>query len=106
LKKFAFHSFDHLHDSWIERKEFEDLSPEIKSCIQEIDTKVLKKNIGSNEKPEIVDVEHIRIKLVDKRLALQDLSKMMGWNAPSKVEVDQTVVDKTPPPQIVFVKKT
>lgn len=85
LAKFAFHSFEDIHDSWIERKDFDKLSSEIKSCIQEIDAKILKKNIGTDEQPEIVDVEHVKIKLVDKRGAIQDLAKMLGWNNPEKV---------------------
>ena len=93
LANFAFNSFDQIHDTWIERKDFDKLSPEIKACIQEIDTKVLKKNIGTSDIPEIVDVEHIKLKLVDKRGALQDLAKMLGWNNPS---VNINLNDDTP----------
>ena len=85
LKKFAFHSFDDLHNTWIERKEFESLSADVKACIQEIDTKVIKRNVGTEENPEMGEVEHIKIKLVDKRGALQDLAKMLGWNNPEKI---------------------
>jgi len=99
LHKFAFQSFDEIHDSWIERKEFNALSKDVKSCIQEIDTKILKKNIGTQDLPEIVDVEHIKVKFVDKRGALQDLAKLLGWNNAEKViqtnvNIDATELDK------------
>lgn len=87
LKKFAFTGFQDINETWMERKDFEDLPNEVRSCIQEIDSKIQKKNIGDDDEVIIVDVEHIKIKLVDKRMALQDLTKMMGWNAPDKTDI-------------------
>lgn len=91
LKKFAFHSFDDIHDSWFKRKDFDKLPKEVKSCIQEIDTKILTRNIGTHDEPEIVDVEYVKIKLVDKRGALQDLAKLMGWNEAEKIDHSMTI---------------
>lgn len=87
LKKFASHSFDDIHTDWMTRKEFSELDKSIKDCIQEIDTKVLKKNIGTKKEPEIVDVEYVRLKLVDKKGAIQDLAKMLGWNEAENIVV-------------------
>lgn len=78
-KKIAFSSIAHLHKTWITRKEFEDLTSDQKDCIQEIDTKVLKKNIGTSESPEVVDVEHVKVKLYDKLKALEKLGQMIGF---------------------------
>jgi phage terminase small subunit len=98
LTKFAFHSFDEIHDTWIERKEFEALSKDVKACIQEIDTKVFKKDIGRDGEgtPVVVDVEHIRIKFVDKRASMETLIKLMGWNTPQKIDVTTRQADLTP----------
>ncbi len=85
-KKLAFSSIAHLHNTWIDRNELESLTQDQKDCISEIDTKILKKNIGNNENPEIVDVEHIKIKLYDKQKSLDAISKMGGYNEPEKHE--------------------
>jgi phage terminase small subunit len=90
-KKLAFSSIAHLHNKWIELKEFETLTDSQKDCISEIDTKVLKKNIGTNQEPEIVDVEYIKIKLYDKQKSLDAISKMLGFNEADKVELKNTI---------------
>jgi phage terminase small subunit len=84
LAKFAFHSFDEINESWFERKEFDKLPKSVKDCIQQIDTKIIRKIVDTNKGPQAVDVEYVNIKLVDKRGALQDLAKLMGWNNPEK----------------------
>lgn len=85
-KKIAFSSIAHMHNAWISLKDFELLTDEQRESIQEIDTKVLKKNIGTRDEPEIVDVEYIRIKLYDKLKGLDGINKMLGYNAPEKVD--------------------
>lgn len=85
--KIAFNSVAHLHNTWIERKELEDLTEEQKGCIQEVSTKVLTKNIGTRENPEVVDIEYVRIKTYDKQKSLEALADLLGYNAPKKTEV-------------------
>lgn len=85
--KIAFNSVAHLHNTWIERKELEDLTEEQKACIQEVSTKVLTKNIGTRDEPEIVDIEYVRIKTYDKQKSLEALADLLGYNAPKKTEV-------------------
>lgn len=89
-QKIAFSNITHLHNTWIERKEFEKLTEYQKACIQEIDTKIMTKNIGTSMKPEIVDIEHIKIKLYSKQSALDSISKMLGYNEPEKHALKQT----------------
>lgn len=86
--KLAFSSIAHLHNTWIERKDFEGLTEEQKSCIQEIDTKVKTEYQynSETEKKEPISVEYIRVKLYDKKAALDSLNKMLGYNAPDKTE--------------------
>ena len=78
--KLAFSSVAHLHNTWIERKEFDELTLEQKDCIQEISTKVLKTLI--DETP--TEVEYVKIKLYDKQKSLDSISKMLGYDAPIK----------------------
>jgi phage terminase small subunit len=85
-EKLAFSSIAHLHNTWIERKEFEELTNEQKSTIAEIQTRILKRNIGTEKEPDIVDVEEIKIKLFDKQKSLDSISRMLGFDAAEKVE--------------------
>lgn len=85
--KIAFSSIAHMHKDWIEREEFDKLTEEQKSCIKSISTKILKKNIGTSDDPEIVDVEYVKIELYDKQKSLDSISRMLGYYAPEKKEV-------------------
>ena len=81
LKQHAFSSIAHLHNSWITRKEFDELTDEQKNSISEISTSV-KKIPG--EGGSIMEVEYVKIKLYDSQKALEMLSKMLGYNEPEK----------------------
>jgi phage terminase small subunit len=85
--KIAFNSVAGLHNTWITRKEMDELSDDQKACIQEISTKIIKKNIGTGDEPEIVDVEYVRIKTYDKQKSLDALSDLLGYKAPIKQEL-------------------
>lgn len=91
-KKLAFSSIAHLHNTWVERAEFEQLTEDQKSCIESIDTKVIKKkghelNKDGNFEVVIYDVEYVKIKLYDKQKALDSISKMLGYNEPEKKDI-------------------
>ena len=86
----CFSSISDMHNTWIERKEFEKLTSSQKSAIKSISTKVMKKNIGTQDNPELVDVEFVKIELYDKLKAIECLNKMLGYNEPDKVEVGLT----------------
>jgi phage terminase small subunit len=96
--KIAFSSIAHLHNTWIERKDFEQLTNDQKECIAEIDTKVIRQVNKRTE--ELEEIEYVRVKLYDKQKALDAISKIMGYDAPSKISLD------TPAPiQFVNVSK-
>lgn len=86
-EKLAFSSIAHLHKTWIERTDYEKLTDDQKASIKSISTKLLKKNIGSAEEPEIIDVEYVKVELYDKQKSLDSISKMLGFDAPIKNEV-------------------
>jgi len=92
-EKIAFSSIAHLHNTWIERVDFECLTNEQKESIKSISTKMLKKNIGTRDEPEIVDVEFVKVELYDKQKSLDAINKMLGYDAPIKQELktDQSV---------------
>jgi len=88
--KMAFSSIAHLHNTWIERKDFEQLTEDQKACIAEIDTKIRTEyeyNPESEERKP-VRVEYVRVKLYDKQKALDSISKMLGFDAPTKIAVE------------------
>ena len=87
--KLALSSIASLHNTWIERKEFDQLTDDQKACIAEITTQT-RHAAGVNESGEIIDVEvdFVKIKLFDKQKSLDSLSKLMGYDAASKLEID------------------
>jgi len=91
--KLAYSSIAHLHNTWIELRQFELLTQEQKDCIAEIDTKTERKYFSEYDpdKEDFVkvpyDVKYIKIKLYDKQKALDSISKMLGYDAPIKTEL-------------------
>jgi phage terminase small subunit len=99
--KIAFSTIAHLHNTWIELKEFESLTDEQKACIQEISTKTERRNLGTRDEPDIINIEYVRLKLYDKQKALESLANLLGYNAPTKTDMNlnvQTIVVKLPDP--------
>ncbi len=86
-EKIAFSSIAHLHNTWIDRVELELLTEDQKACIKSISTKIMKKNVGTKDNPDIVDVEYVKIELYDKQKSLDSINKMLGFDAPSKTEI-------------------
>ncbi len=87
--KLGFSSIAHLHNTWISRKDFEDLTDDEKDCIQEIDTKI-KFEVHKDPVLEckiVVEVEYIKVKLYDKQKSLDAINKMLGYNEPDKLQV-------------------
>lgn len=77
----GFSSFKHFQKDWMTKKEFESLSDEELSCISEIRTETV--NIDEHVSKEVV-----KFKLHDKQRALENLSKLLGYN--EQVESDNT----------------
>ena len=80
--KIAFSSIAHLHNTWISLKEFETLTEDQKTCIQEISTKVMKQRAIIGGEDKIIDVEYVKIKLFDKQKALTALADYLGLTQP------------------------
>lgn len=81
-EKLAFTSIAHLHETWIERKEFDKLTDDQKSCIAEIQTQI--RQVMYGDMP--CEVEFIKVKLYDKQKALDSISKMLGFDSPVKID--------------------
>ena len=95
LAGIAFTSIADMHNSWIERADFDKLTLQQKSSIKSISTKVLKKNIGTQDSPEIVDVEYVKIELHDKIKAIERICKMLGFDSPEQLEVKNVGEEKS-----------
>lgn len=97
FRKIGFSSIADLHNTWIERKDFEKLTSEQREAIQEIETKVVKqKNYEMSVAGNIVfdDVEYVKIRLFDKNKALENINKMLGYNAPDKLDLSGSGLEK------------
>ncbi len=89
-QKLAFSSIAHLHLTWVTRKDFETLTEEQKACIAEIDTKIKTEfefDPEDTKEKKPITVEYVKIKLYDKQKALDSISKMLGFEAPTKTEL-------------------
>lgn len=85
--KIAFSNVAHLHNTWVQRKELDELTDDQKSCIQEVSSKVLKQNQGTRDDPDTWDVEYVKIKTYDKQKSLDSLTNLLGYSAPIKNEL-------------------
>lgn len=74
-----------IRNGWMKLKDFEELDDDIKSCIQEVTTKEVKKRVKKGQPPEVET--YVRIKLYDKQKSMEALANMLGFNAPTKNEI-------------------
>ena len=87
LVKIGFSSIAYMHNSWIDRVEFDQLTDDQKACIKSIQTKVEKRSCDD----EVRNVEMVKIELYDKLAALNSINKMLGFDAPAKVDANVTM---------------
>jgi phage terminase small subunit len=90
-QKIAFSSVSEMYNDWFEMSEFNKLTADQKACIKSISTKVLKKNIGTKDVPDIIDVEYVKIELYDKQKSLDSINAMCGFNAPIRQEIKNEI---------------
>lgn len=86
--KMAFCTMDSINNTWIERKAFNELPDDVKACIAEIDARVEPKTITAPDGSiKTIKIEYVKVKLYDKQRSLDSISKMLGYDAPSKTEI-------------------
>ncbi len=96
-EKIAFSSIAHLHDTWITRKAFEQLTQDQKDSIAEIQTqtrRIVDFTVNPADKDgTLVDIEFVKIKLYDKQKSLDSINKMLGYDAAQKIALstDETI---------------
>lgn len=88
-QKLAFSSIAHLHNTWITRKAFEELTDDQKSSIEEISTQ-LKTTRGTDGTLE--ENEYIKIKLYSKQKSLDSINKMLGYDEAQKISITEETV--------------
>ena len=84
LNKIAYSSIAHLHNTWVELKEFEALTGDQKASIESIDTKTETRQITDSEN---IEINWIKIKLHSKQAAIAEINKMMGYHEPEKLDL-------------------
>jgi len=85
--KIAYSSISHLHNTWIELKDFKNLTDEQKEAIESIETRTQVRSTGRGKK-KLVRIEFVKIKLYNKIAALERIDKLMGYNEPEKIETE------------------
>ena len=84
LMKIGFSSIAYMHNTWIDRVEFERLTEDQKACIKSIQTKIERRVIDW----ELRNIEMVKIELYDKLTALNSINKMLGFDAPTNVNIN------------------
>jgi len=87
-KKIAFSSASDLREGWITLKQFDNLSEEQKACIQEISTKSETRFEKNGDEMIPIEEQWVKVKMYDKQKSLDSISKMLGFDAPKKIDVD------------------
>ena len=90
--KIAFSDATRLRNGWMSLKEFESLTPEERACIKSVENRTRK---IVNENGETVIDEQVKVTLYDKQKALDSISRMLGYDAPAKVEVSGMALNIT-----------
>lgn len=89
LAKVAYsNDLSHLHNTWIDLKDWEALSAKDKAGLKSIDRRITRRVEGIND--DEIEVEQIKIECFDRRLYIETINKMMGYNDPetSVVTID------------------
>lgn len=83
LKKLAYSNIADFKEDWDVAKDFNDLTEEEKAALSEIIVTTRTEKSGDSEGFAVV--ETIKFKLHDKLKAIEAINKMLGYNAPDKV---------------------
>jgi len=75
--KLAFNSMAALRQDWVTLKEYNEIPKHIKDCIQEVQNKI---------DPETGEIIEVRVKMFDKKAALDSLTKFFGYAEPDKYQ--------------------
>jgi len=103
LAKIAYSNIAHIHNSWIELSEWEDIkekNPDALSAVESIDTKTENRTFDE----ENIEVKYVKIKLYSKIAAIAEINKMLGYNAAIKTELTGKDGKDLMPPTYVFKK--
>jgi phage terminase small subunit len=91
-QKLAFSSIAHLHNSWITRKEFEQLTEDQKASIEEISTQTrFEKDYSTDPEGATVQIDYVKIKLYSKQKSLDSINKMLGYDVAKKIELSAPI---------------
>ena len=86
LSKIAYSSIAHLHNTWIELAELEELKENNPDAVDAIESTESKTEYRKDHNGDIVEVKYIKIKLHPKQPAINEINRMMAYNAPDKVD--------------------
>lgn len=84
LAQIAYGSAADLRDSWENMKDWKELPDDVKATIAEVTTtsRVVKTSLDEDK---TIEIETVKVKQYDPRLAIETLNKMLGYNAAEKI---------------------
>lgn len=84
--KIAFSHAGEIRSGWIKLKEFEELSDDVKACIQEVQSREV---APAKNDPDASET-WVKIKLYDKQKSLDSLVNILGFAAPRELKGEFT----------------
>lgn len=103
LAQIAYGSAADLRDSWENMKDWKELPDDVKATIAEVTTtsRVVKTSLDEDK---TIEIETVKVKQYDPRLAIETLNKMLGYNAAEKI--DHSTKGESINPQRIFFTDT
>jgi hypothetical protein len=100
LAKIAYSNISHIHDSWIDLSDWEEIkenNPDILHAIESIDTKTEQKTYKTDGDDESeIEIKYVKVKFYNKTSAIQEINKMMGYNEAEKHDHSSSDGSMTP----------
>jgi hypothetical protein len=100
LAKIAYSNISHIHDSWIDLSDWEEIkenNPDILHAIESIDTKTEQKTYKTDGDDESeIEIKYVKVKFYNKTSAIQEINKMMGYNEAEKHDLSSKDGSMTP----------
>lgn len=87
LKKMAYTNMSDFKKGWMTEVEFEELSDDTKAALSEIQYTKMKNEEGFEK-------DIVKFKLHDKQKAIDMLNKMLGYNAPEKLQIEDAMLSE------------
>lgn len=87
-EKIAFSDATRVRDGWMSLKEFESLTEDERACIRSVETR--ERKVVNTDGDTVLETQ-VKITTYDKQKSLDSIARMLGYDAPQKIEAEVSV---------------